>query len=253
MPVVIKNSNYAFLKKVGVGDNVINALKAKGIKLSLGYKDFAFVSMHNEKLTHAVLPVSSNSLMKQIASTDEALVSLEILVKAALLAVDGHKGQVGVESAVPNLTSPVGSKMPDVVKVDPATVLDAEESSGADAFGVVPLREATKLYQKVRGTSEGSVYIVIAYNDAVKIAARITGTNISMRAEGSFTTEIRSKLSAQGLSIKKNTNAGEYASGHFECGSEVPVERVAGAVLVGLGIVFKTALPDMKMVRKLCS
>jgi hypothetical protein len=139
----------------------------------------------------------------------------------------------------------VSSVMPESVKLDPESVLPIPVVTPVS--DIIPLREAATMYQRVRGTSQGSVYVVVAFNDKLKIAARIhSGHHIAIRAEPAdgiaFTAEEVNKLKSQNINLK-----GTYASGHFEC-DKVPVARTLGAVLIGLGIPFTTPLPDAAIV-----
>lgn len=103
------------------------------------------------------------------------------------------------------------------------------------APGVIKLENATALGQKVAGTSPGSIYHVIALNPRVKLAARLKGENLSLRAEGAqMTTAERQGLAKLGMDF---TASGNYFSTHFELG-DVPLARVLGAFLMGSGIAF---------------
>jgi ribosomal protein L7/L12 len=101
---------------------------------------------------------------------------------------------------------------------------------------VIVLRDAKAIGQKVRGTSNGSIYHCIAYNDRVKIAARIlksTQTAVSFRVEwDGATIQEMEKLQQAGLSVKD-----KYMSLHLNLG-DAPMGRVVGAFLIGLGIQF---------------
>lgn len=118
--------------------------------------------------------------------------------------------------------------------------------------GMVHLKDATEMYQQVHSTSAGSVYVVVALNDNVRIAARIKGGSLSLRVEGDFSEKVKKALAAQGIQmkgkVKDGAGAWEYASGHFECGN-VPPDRVVGAILVASGLPFDSPIPDMKKVR----
>lgn len=97
---------------------------------------------------------------------------------------------------------------------------------------VVPLREAKAIGQKVKGTSQGSVYHCVALNARVRVAARVHKTgSISIRAEWENATASElEKLQAAGLVMKH-----DYASLHMDAG-QVPAARVIGAFMLGTGI-----------------
>ena len=100
---------------------------------------------------------------------------------------------------------------------------------------VIDLRDAKALGQKVHGTSHGSVYYCIAFNDHLKVAARIYKTgSISIRTEwqgqpNALKADLK-KLEESGVQLK-----GDYGSVHFDAAG-VPVSRVIGAFLIGTGI-----------------
>lgn len=120
--------------------------------------------------------------------------------------------------------------------------------------GVVPLREATTLYQRVKGTSKGSVYVVVgvAANDKVKLAAKIDGSNemaLTVRAEGDGLSAAAATLTQHGLSAK-NKDGVSYMSGHYACTTEAPPAKVLGSILLGCGLEFKTPLPVIAKIKE---
>jgi hypothetical protein len=112
---------------------------------------------------------------------------------------------------------------------------------------VVKLRDATTIGQAVRGTSNDSVYRVIAMNTTVKLATRLhSGSKISLRAE--FVkpdAQIVECLTVMGMSPKDH---GAYYSSHMDC-ENVPPARVIGAVLFGSGIDFDQQIKSLKDVQ----
>ena len=116
----------------------------------------------------------------------------------------------------------------------------------------MPLKEATALYQRVHGTSGGSVYVAIAISENLRVAARIKGPKLSVRVEGVFSAQAKEALASQGIQFKGAAEASgyDYASGHYDCGL-VPPERVVGAILFGCGLPFDTPIPNMQKVREL--
>ena len=111
---------------------------------------------------------------------------------------------------------------------------------------VVRLSEATQLYQRVHGTSAGSVYFVVAIGDGINVAARISGNSLSIRAEGQneVLEKFKGKLMAAGLTKSSE----HHYSVHFTCES-IPPERALGAVLLGSGIKFNTPLPEISKLK----
>lgn len=102
--------------------------------------------------------------------------------------------------------------------------------------GVVFLKEATKIGQKVYGSSAGSIYETVAVNARVKLACRINGSNLSMRAEVENATP--QEMSAIKSLMKWQLT---YGSMHLDIG-KVPPRRVLGALIFGMGIKFDQCL-----------
>jgi len=108
---------------------------------------------------------------------------------------------------------------------------------------VIKLKDAKALGQQVHGTSSGSVYYCIAYTDHVKVAARLYKSgSISIRAEWDGqpdkVKEELKKLEEGGIQMKSSQG---YGSIHFDA-TDVPLQRVIGAFLVGTGINWKAAV-----------
>jgi hypothetical protein len=115
-------------------------------------------------------------------------------------------------------------------------------AKGTPTAAVVALRNAQAVGQKVKGTSSGSVYVTIAYNPRVKLAARVQGETVSIRAEWQNALEEElDKLKQNGLSMKP-----DYASMHLEAHG-VPVARVIGGFLMGLGLKFDEQIVDLSV------
>ena len=98
---------------------------------------------------------------------------------------------------------------------------------------VISLRDAEAIGQPVHGTSSGSVYYTVATGPRVRLAARVhKGGSVSIRAEWKPepTADEKKKLQDIGLQMKSN-----YASMHLNA-AEVPVGRVIGAFVVGVGL-----------------
>lgn len=106
----------------------------------------------------------------------------------------------------------------------------------------VKLRDADKLYQPVHGSSAGSRYFLIAGNDELRVAARYTGSTLSLRVEGSKIADHMQGLYDNGFpkAIGK-----DYTSIHVECPTPAHARWVVGQVLLGLGVHWRTAMPDI--------
>jgi hypothetical protein len=116
---------------------------------------------------------------------------------------------------------------------------------------VVPLRDADAMYQRVIGTSQGSVYVVVAMADGLRIAAKTDMVSgLSVRAEGAALnkTAITNALMGQGLTLKSKGGF-NYMSGHYTGTDEAPAHKILGAILMGSGIEFFTPFPKFNKVK----
>lgn len=195
------------------------------------------------------LPVSVSQIMKGQADTAQvALASNAVaeLMKAGLKAVgtvpvkpveqfeaELSGSDAPVAPAVPKPKNMIGGSASAQAKYDKLKQQGQAKKFLEGLNLPVKLRDAKDLGQAVFGTSKGSVYWTIAVSERVKIAARVQGTSISIRAEGEpIGTEIAA-LKASGLTP---ASEGHYSM-HLEAG-QVPVARVLGAFLLGVGIPF---------------
>ena len=110
----------------------------------------------------------------------------------------------------------------------------------------VPLMEAEKLYQPVRGTSSGSRYFVLAIGPKLRVAGRwMSGGNghgLALRVEGPGLEieETKALVSAVGLDFKSPT----HASVHLSSTSEIEILKAVGALLFGLDQEWTTTMPN---------
>lgn len=114
----------------------------------------------------------------------------------------------------------------------------------------VKLCDAKKVLQHVLGTSAGSVYVCTAIFAAlnVKIAARLKGSQLSIRVEGNVTdVSVQSKLSDFGLSIDSSK---KYASVHVEVPSWEAAVKTLGALYAVLGIRKALEIASMSKLKK---
>jgi len=147
---------------------------------------------------------------------------------------------VGLPKAIPLIvseTQAINVLLAAGVSVQGSPVVVASLGIAKPVPEVIDLKAAQALGQKVHGTSTGSVYYTIAVGADVKVAARVQGTSISLRAEwtGNPQDELK-KLAEMGMQMKSG-----YASWHFDANT-VPVPRVIGAFLMGAGIAWKAAV-----------
>ena len=105
---------------------------------------------------------------------------------------------------------------------------------------VAHLRDATEIGQKVRGTSNGSVYTVIAVGDA-KVAYRIKSGSVSFRVEAR-TKKAHKACCALGLLTNNGggfySSPGEHQNTHFSTHMEAPTpldaRKIIGALTMAL-------------------
>lgn len=102
---------------------------------------------------------------------------------------------------------------------------------------LIPLRQATRLYQPVKGTSPGVRYYLIAANEDIRVAARRTGNGLAIRIEGPGLAKHSKAVSAIGFEVKDKAT---YASLHLGAQDKVLAFKTLGAILGGLGFDFQT-------------
>ena len=105
----------------------------------------------------------------------------------------------------------------------------------APKAGVIALKDAEAIGQKVKGTSASSVYVCIAVNPRVKVAVRKQGTSLSLRVEtdGAYDAEMSA---IKGSGIEWKDGAG-YGSLHVALGT-FPEAKMIGSFLYGMGVKF---------------
>jgi len=104
------------------------------------------------------------------------------------------------------------------------------------------LRDATTLYQPVKGTSaEARYYVVGISTEGVKVAIKKPTTSISIRVESEhgLTSKVIKRLEKFGVMDKSG-----YASGHFHLHNTTPC-RLVGALLMDMGCEWQTPMPNL--------
>lgn len=244
MSLIVKTGKYAFLKNLGVSEVLLLKLAGLGIKIALGEYSCSFLSKDNTELEVVTLPATSLMLSTPGGAAPDLKMQAKVSLEAAIIGI---------------IKSPLVKEKPkEYGTPDPVTLVIDMGSGDAPKFaskpvseipGVILLRDATELYQRVKGTSPGSVYVTVAVSDSIKVAAKVKGNKLSVRVESPqmFTAGTLKAFNAQGLS---DTHDGKYMSGHYSCTNVTP-DRVLGAVLVACGVKFNTPLPDMSKVKAL--
>lgn len=151
---------------------------------------------------------------------------------------------VEVADMLQPLNAPTAWPMPeqpskDGIKAEPATtaslgsVLSKKKASPAFG-GVAALKDAVTLYEPVKGTNAGSIYYTFAFFPGLKMAARIMGTKLSVRAEGQMLDSYLPALKSQ-LFMDEGKVGGQttYASAHFK---DVDKDLIVKALAVAIGV-----------------
>ena len=115
----------------------------------------------------------------------------------------------------------------------------------------IKLRDATRMYEPVKGSSPNSRYFLVAANQDLRIAARYKGTSLSVRIEGPDWTKHGACIQACGFDNVQLAQG--YASLHLHVGDPVIASKALGAILLGLGIPLETPLPELKVIRNVGS
>lgn len=203
------------------------------------------------------LPASVTSVMKgEVAPTVALLarVHVEALLDKAIKALPapGEMKEVdeishnGVEELPPKTTTKkvpltkLGQLLKDQLEDTPT--LKVPESGAVDLNTRVKLKDAKHLNQAVFASDSESMYRVVAIGQ-VNLAARVKNKKLSIRAEGMFSQTITNELTAVGL-ISNNG----YMSAHFDL-SEVPAERIMGAILYAKGLKIKSRIGSIEEVK----
>lgn len=171
--------------------------------------------------------------------------------KAIALAKEGKLGEVAkqaisgfileaIDEAVAqyNAKAEPGKKAPTVKEVEKMIELVNEKAQP------VPLSEAKHLYQKVPGTSKGSIYRVVALLDGVSVAARGGGSSLSVRIEGPKADEYATSLTPLGFAKK----SGGHYSVHYEGVDKQLAATTIGAILGAMGMDKVVKAGDIRMV-----
>jgi hypothetical protein len=237
-----KSGNKNLLHHVGVSPIKAAALDVAGGKLALSGVTFKVIGGGFK--VKGILPFSMGELMKMgkdSVPVKAAGNSLESAIAKFLSMVDPAGKLVGLDPVV-QASKPLNPSAAFAELAKKAVVV-------SDAGMPDKLAAAGKMYQPVRGTSAGSVYAVVAMSESMKVAVRVGPEKLSVRVEGSCVglPATSKKLVEMGFQQSK----GSHYSMHMNCGN-VPIERVIGAVLAGLGMEFTTPVPVLDRVKESC-
>lgn len=253
--LVIKSGQYGILEKLGVASNFITALKSANVKIGVGAKDISFY--HGSDLLSAVsfpklLTDIVNGKYPQWSAQNTSAIEGAITEAVTKKGVTGLKFSKAakaaqIEAMDQALLETQQKEITSNITLKPGPMPSAHSDAGKD-LPMAILKDASALYQRVRGTSDDSVYVVVAMGSGIKVAARYHHQNrVSLRVEGNLTAPIRAAFLNHNFALGKS---GEYMSMHAIC-ENVPADRVVGAVLAGVGLEFDTPIPNLFKVRAL--
>lgn len=237
MAVTYSGGHQGLLNHLEVGQHYLDALATLGGKLTFVMDNFKVANSKSGvtgKMSHSAanlckLPQGGNTVKQA-----------KLQIEAAICKFASNVDPLGLKVKVKPMLGPV----PDfVAKPSPAP------APVAPAGWPEKLSDAGKMYQPVKGTSQGSVYSTVALSETMKVAVRVGADKLSVRVEGSCVSNptMIKKMAELGLTESK----GSHYSMHMSCGN-VPVERVIGAILAGLGVEFATPVPQLSRVKETC-
>lgn len=268
MAVSVKMTNgIAALKKLGLDESFLKALEASvDVKLTAAAFEFkvngkpagvapvtldqlmalnagSLPNAEKEKLKHKVKAVAASALalsidvgIQQIKESDLTVMAVDLAQKHPDAPVVKAKGALG--------------KLPILKKPQPEKVASAWPLFDLKSLKTAPmvkLRDATMMYQPVFGTSKGSRYFLVGANSEVKIAARLSGSSLSVRIEGPGWKKYKGNVELAGFSTVSSEK--DYASVHLDVGNDkVMAAKTLGAVIMGLGLKLETPIPDLSVV-----
>lgn len=113
--------------------------------------------------------------------------------------------------------------------------------------GLIPLSNATRLYQPVKGSTPGKRYYCVALSDVFRVGAAWSGKELSLRFETPYSWEMYCTKLAE-VFADVNPHKG-YHSMHMDMADETMAAKVVGAVLASLDIPWATPLPNLKVIK----
>jgi hypothetical protein len=260
VPVAIKGFDGAqVLELVGLGD-VLPWLEANGIEMFVGYNSLVFRKVKGKQLAWAPCKLAVLHKLKAGTLDEDALAELRGQIKATIVGIK-EGGEMATLGALALLKAPKPKE--DVIEPEAATAPDPPAQATVIFKGSWPifppsemmnaepvkLRDATQMYQPVRGSSPNSRYFLVGANEHLRIAARFKGGSLSVRIEGPEWEQHKEQISSCGfdnISLQKG-----YASLHLAVANPTVAAKALGAVLLGLGVTLTTPLPELAVIKDL--
>lgn len=188
-------------------------------------------SYKGEKVYLSDFAASTNSISKGIASPE----AIKLVAKGVYEGLKELVAKAGVQPTVDE--TPIKPKPVKPADIEAMVMTATPPPAGAP----VPLSEATVLMQPVKGTDAGSVYRTIAFDNSngIKVAARLKGSSLSIRAEASSIAGAKKMHEAfQSMGFSKSK---EHWSIHVAT-EEAPASRIIGSILMGSGLPFSKVI-----------
>jgi len=209
--------------------NKAKSLADAGVKFQNGlYKIIAVTeaAKKSNNFPEVVLPVGTSSLVKNEVADITAIATCRKLVAAWLDQLVGAQLNDIAKSVLKSALEPLAEDTHEEIakKVFKSNPVDQ----------IINLRDAKAINQKVKGSSQGSVYRCIAFNPRLAAATRIKSDgSISLRVECNNPTQ-EELAGLQEVGLK---SGGTYFSMHLSAEGVSP-RRIVGAFLLGMGIKF---------------
>jgi hypothetical protein len=235
--------------KTNITTQRVAFLVAKGAKVDVSL--YVVKISLKDKIHSQALTVGTSALIKgSVADTmkSQNMYLLRTFVDNVLMACNldipvnlQTVGKLSAADPLPQTTTIFVSPMnaPEVVTPLEAVIKPAQKKPVTE---VIPLKEAQALGQKVKGTSHGSVYRVVALHKNVKIATQLSGNSMSVRVEWIPSTATNDALAS--LSNVFDMKKG-YASKHLSLDG-LTAARVLGAFLYSIDIKFDEQVTTMQ-------
>ena len=186
MAVKILKSANTVAKLVGISAKTLHVWKEIGIKVIIDGSKFRatqtiFGKQHS--VDHIISGTQMTYLLNDIVDSPKVIEDIRQWLMGLVMyfeqeATDG-------EALIDEMPFPKATKK----KPAPQGLVAMGEATAADDKKSAPLlKNATKMYQLVKGTSGDSRYVVVAMGSSRAVAARFKGTKLSIRVEysGSF-------------------------------------------------------------------
>lgn len=263
MAVNVKSMNgLAAIKKAGVPDDLVEWLVGSSYEVKLTATAFQFVP-EGSNVPKKVVPVSLSLLQKlssgAITATEKEKLTDDLVVAVMALKGSEPKKKGALSMLPPDVVAGVVQQKVEATATAMKQVGEAAKQAALawEVFDLkllqsspaVKLRDATKMYQPVYGTSNGSRYFVVGGNDDIRVAAKYKGGSLSIRVEGPNWEKHLSNIQNVGFG-KADVSAG-YASLHLSVSDDLVAAKALGAVLLGLGVQLDTPLPNVKLIKGL--